>query len=34
MVAIKSGADNGFFYTYQVAHFSDPFCVFLIYLKQ
>ena len=34
MVAIMSGADNGFFYTSQVMHFSSPFTVFLIYHKQ
>ena len=33
MVAIMSGADNGFFYTSQVMHFSSPFTVFLIYHK-
>ena len=34
MVAIMSGADNGFFYAGQVMHFSSPFTVFLIYHKQ
>ena len=34
MVAMDSGADNGFFYTSQVMHFSSPFTVFLIYHKQ
>lgn len=34
MVAIMLGADNGFFYTSQVMHFSSPFTVFLIYHKQ
>ena len=34
MVAIMLGADNGFFYTGQVMHFSSPFTVFLIYHKQ
>ena len=33
MVAIMSGADNGFFYAYRVMHFSGSFCVFLIYYK-
>ena len=33
MVAIMSGADNGFFYAGQVMHFSSPFTVFLIYHK-
>ena len=33
MVAMDSGADNGFFYTSQVMHFSSPFTVFLIYHK-
>ena len=33
MVAMDSGADNGFFYTGQVMHFSSPFTVFLIYHK-
>jgi len=30
---MDSGADNGFFYTSQVMHFSSPFTVFLIYHK-
>jgi len=34
MVAMDSGADNGFFYAGQVMHFSSPFTVFLIYHKQ
>jgi len=33
MVAMDSGADNGFFYAGQVMHFSSPFTVFLIYHK-